>query len=78
MFKPLLIHDLGIPLVSFVAYFIQDVLVRDFVKSDMEIHVLYSALIIPVCLQLLSPKNSRFFKIYFLPQYLMVIASLVY
>lgn len=41
---------------------------KDFVKSDMEIHVLYIALITLVYPQLLFPKySSRFLKINFLP-----------
>lgn len=44
-----------------VAYFLEEFLVRDFVKSDVEIHVVYTALITLTYSQLLPPKDfSRF------------------
>lgn len=59
--KPLLAHNLVIPLISFVAYLLEEFLVRDVVKSDVEIHVLYITLITLIYLQLLSQKNSSRF-----------------
>lgn len=65
--KPLLVHVLVIPLVSFAVYFLVEFLWQ-ILSKDVEIHVLYIALITLIYSQLLSPKNSsRFLKIYFLP-----------